>query len=241
MSSKRKKTGRNATGRNAGAAAKAVVSTSPGGGLVAMRAEARDITQALAERMAETRFTDMMAAAGVGHDRMALELLYWLPMDFLDLYQELYMRGLANTDGGTEARGRAGASSAAVGKAAAKTAAGQKTYKKYWVVGDEDALELKERVDKRLRAMTREMRLILAELDFMRDRRSTEKKAKIKTGVTRVTGVTGSGVGGKGEKVAGVVASDRKVGGTRCGECGILMATHWMYCSKCGCPTSNLK
>jgi hypothetical protein len=192
------------------------------------RAEARDANLALAERMAENRFTDMMAAAVVAHDRMALELLFWLPRDFVTLYEELYMRGLANTDGGTEARGRAGAATAAVGKAAAKTAAGQKTYKKYWVIADEDALELKERVDKRLRAMTREFNLILSELDFYRDRRGTEKDAEVKTAGA-----------GKLERGGGLRKKEQVARGVRCGECGVMMGAHWLYCAKCGCPTSS--
>lgn len=207
--------------RNAGNAAKAV----DGGSRVVYaaaqaKAEARDITQKLAERMAEAKFADMMAAGGVGHDRMALELLYWLPRDFLDLYQELYMRGLANTDGGTGARGSAQRQTAAVGKAAANTAAGQKKFKRYWVVQDEEALELKERIDKRLRSITREIRDELTEMDFLRSRRGTEKEARVKTATGKSSG--------KFKIARGI-----------CGECGILMAKHWRYCPRCGCPTSS--
>lgn len=166
----------------------------------------KNLIQLAAERMAESRFTEMMASAGVGHDRMALEVLYWLPGDFLTLYQELYTRALSGTDGNTGARGKAAEQTGATGKAKGKALKGRK-FKRYWVVQDEHVLQLKERVDKRLRAMTRDIQVELGELDASR---GAGDKAKIGSGSTKVH--------------------------DRCGECGIMLSNLWNYCPKCGCP-----
>lgn len=124
-----------------------------------------------AEAMAEKRFTEMMASAGVGYNQMAKELLFFLPKSFLDAYEQLWYRGFAGKDdGGTGARGAATAEQARVGKASGKGLQGlggakRKTYKKYWVIADEHALEVKDRMDKRLRGMAREIKDMLAGID----------------------------------------------------------------------------
>lgn len=144
--------------------------------------EARHITEGRVERgktlvhlqaeaMAEKRFTEMMASAGVGYNQMAKELLFFLPKAFLDAYEQLWYRGFAGKDdGGTGARGAATAEQARVGKASGKGLQGlggakRKTYKKYWVIADEAALEVKDRMDKRLRGMAREIKDMLAGID----------------------------------------------------------------------------
>lgn len=167
--------------------------------------DGKDLIQLAAERLAEARFTDMMAAAGVGHDRMAVEVLYWLPRDFIDLYQELYTRALAGTDSGTGARGKAAEQTGVLGKAKGKTKQG-KRYKKYWVIQDESILQMKERIDKRLRQMTRDIREELGELEFFRARGEIDKP---KTNFRIMP---------------------------RCGECGIMTSAQWDYCPRCGCP-----
>lgn len=164
----------------------------------------KTLAQIMAEKKARDMFTDMMAGAGVHADRMALEVMYWLPQDFLDLYQELYTRALRGTDGGTGDRGKAAQTTGELGKAARKTAGGQgKKYKKYWTVADEQVLELKSRVDKRLRSMTREIRDTLTEYDIK-----------------------------GGEKVIGT--GRVKAAAAQCVDCGILLAVHWKFCPRCG-------
>lgn len=54
-----------------------------------------------------------------------------------------------------------------VGKASGKGLQGlggakRKTYKKYWVIADDKAVRIKDLVDRRLRAMARELKLELA-------------------------------------------------------------------------------
>ena len=168
----------------------------------------KTLTQLMAEKMAEGRFTEMMAAAGVGHDRMAVEVLYWLPGDFLTLYQELYTRGLAGTDGNTGARGKAAEQTGAIGKAKGKALKGRK-FKRYWVVQDENVLALKERVDKRLRAITRDIRGELDMLDFERSR-GEGKEIGFGTVVNRCGG-------------CGIVVGAHWV---YCSRCGTILKSH---------------
>lgn len=203
-------------GRNAGDKARAAGTTSgqgsgsPGGGWREV-VDGKTLIQMQAQTLAEQKFIDMMAAAGVHTDRMALEVMYWLPDSFLDLYQELYMRGLRGTDGGTGDRGKAADETGALGKAPRKTTgSGGKKFKKYWVVADEQALDLKSKIDKRLRALTRDVRDQLVELDFHRAR-------------------------GDKESAQAVVGVNRKRKIRTCADCGIIVALLWNYCPKCGC------
>lgn len=198
-------------GRRSGDKARATRQTF-GGGLARGLEDGKTLVQLMADRAARDKYTDFLAAAGVSADRMALEVLYWLPQDFLDLYQELYMRGLRGTDGGTGDRGRAATETGELAKAARKTTrdgsfagsgGGGKRYKKYWVVADERALELKTKIDKRLRSMTRDIRDELSEMDF-RDRRGERPRLR--------------------------------VGRSGCPECGLIVSPVWMYCSRCGLP-----
>jgi len=116
------------------------------------------------QQMAERRLTDMMADAGVDSSRMSQEVLWFLPRDFVNAYSEIFYAAFAGKDdGGTGARGRAVAEEVAVGRASGKGLQGlggakRKTYKKYWVIADENAVSIKENADKRLRALARDMR-----------------------------------------------------------------------------------
>ena len=82
--------------------------------------EGKSITQLHAERIAEARFTDMMASAGVGHNRMGVELLYFIPTQFRDAYVRLFRRALKGDDSDVDASGRRNAEVGVLGKAAGK-------------------------------------------------------------------------------------------------------------------------
>lgn len=114
----------------------------------------------------EKRFAEMMAAAGVDTRRAALQVLYYLPDGFVENYELLFDRALKitgeSTGGGDEA------SAGTLGKAPSGTSGskGNKTqlrggqgkkYKLYWTILDDDLLDFKHRVDKRLRALGREI------------------------------------------------------------------------------------
>lgn len=144
---------------------------------------AKTLAHLQAERMAEAKFTELMASAGLTSDRMALELFFWMPDRFRDAYERLYLGSLTGIDAGTNARGQALRRDEELGKArntgTGKQLKGRK-FKKYWVVQDEEILELKERIDKRLRAMAREIELELSEYEKRKPNRSSIDDKKIR-------------------------------------------------------------
>lgn len=179
-----------------------------------------------AERMAQSMYAGFLAGAGVGYNQIAKEVLFFLPRDFLDIYEEVWHAGVAGKDdGGTGARGAAQAETGRVGKAATRNVPGgmqissggakRKGYKKYWVIADEEALELKDRLDKRLRGLAREARAELADIRSRRERASRE-------GLAGEAEASGS--------ANGSTAMDR----SRCSECGRLIGAGWKFCPNDG-------
>jgi len=213
--------GRAKTGRNAGARSRAEGSADRTGGrpeggvagLAAVNSSGKSLAHLQAERIAEDRFTAMMAAAGVPVHRMALEILYMLPRDFIDTYAELFTLALAGDDGGAGARGEAARQTGELGKAARKTAGGQgKKYKKYWTVKNDAALELKDRIDKRLRSIARELRMRMDEAEvFGRQVEASDR-----------------GLGKVQADVAGMTAMGS------CSSCGRFCSRGWKFCANCG-------
>lgn len=198
-----------------------------------------DIVHLLAERKARTMFTDLMASAGLGNHRIAKEVVYFMPQDLLDVYEELWYMGTGGKDGGgTGARGTAAAEAGALGKAGTdnsgsyRTNSGQqgtmyvsgggsskrRKYKKYWVIADEDALDIKDRADKRLRGLARDLRAELDELKMLR-KLGPERLAEAQRARKRA----GGGAGGTGAEVPGTRI------GWRC-SCGKLMRADWEHC-----------
>lgn len=171
--------------------------------------EATIRTQQL-QKMVDARVAEALSAAGVDTRRVALQVLYYLPDSFVQLYEELFDRALriaGEAPTGTEAGALGKAPSGTSGSKGNKTQlrGGQgKKYKNIWVVKDDDALDLKHRVDKRLRALARE---IQTELAFGR-------QAGEDVGLGRVLGkyCPGNGCGGKGR----------------------LKSESWRFCPDCG-------
>lgn len=109
-------------------------------------------------------FAEMMAAGGVDSRRAALQVLYYLPDGFVESYEQLFDRALKIAGESTPT----GDSAGALGKAPSGTSGskGNKTqlrggqgkkYKVIWTVLDDDLLDFKHRIDKRLRTMGREI------------------------------------------------------------------------------------
>jgi len=197
-----------------------------------------DIVHLLAERKARTMFTDLMASAGLGNHRIAKEVIYFMPQVLLDVYEELWYMGTGGKDGGgTGARGAAQSEAGALGKAGTdnkgsyRTNSGQKgtmyvsgggsskrrKYKKYWVIADEDALDIKDRADKRLRGLARDLRAELDELKMLR-KLGPERLAEAQKGRRVKEGETGREVERAGTRI-----------GWRC-SCGKLMRADWEHC-----------
>jgi hypothetical protein len=94
---------------------------------------------------------------------MGLELYYMMPKAFIDAYEEVFIRAFGGKDdGGVNARGQSQAESGVLmkGKTAVRGSAGKK-FKRHWTIADETAVELKDRIDKRLRGLARDIRMEL--------------------------------------------------------------------------------
>lgn len=128
------------------------------------------------------RLTEMAASAGVPHSRASLEVLYLLPDAFLRVWVELFDKALKLPDspqgkGVVDGElGKAPSNSPMPGshkglrvnsgaQAGSGTHLGGGAPKKGpngWLVKDQGALDLKAKMDKRLRSMAREIRRELA-------------------------------------------------------------------------------
>lgn len=142
-----------------------------------------DLSRRVAEQVSSA-MTQAAAAAGVPHSRAALEALYLLPKDFLDRYTELFDASLklagmgpsevlaktgelgrepGNNDLKGTTKGLRHDSGANAGSAPHLGSGSGRRFRKDWVVLDDDALELKGRIDRRLRAIGRDIREELAQ------------------------------------------------------------------------------
>lgn len=111
------------------------------------------------------RLQEVMVSAGVRERAVAIEVNWWLPREFIDAYQVLFEMALKLGDSAGEGAAGMGSGGGPAGKAAGRrgkkmkpggigsargAASGGKRYKDTWVVKNEDALEVKRRVDAKL-------------------------------------------------------------------------------------------
>lgn len=170
-----------------------------------------EIREEQVRRMVQAQVAAVLSSAGVDQKRVATQVLFYLPGEFVTLYEELFDRALKITgeEGGAAER------TGALGKAPSGTSGskGNKTqlrggqgkkFKEIWVVRDEEALDLKTRVDKRLRKIAKDMQ---TEMMFGRS-------AGDSGGVGAILGkyCPGRGCGGKGR----------------------LKSEEWRFCPDCG-------
>lgn len=121
-----------------------------------------------------SRLAEIRASAGVPHAQVSMEVLYFLPEMFLKQYQAMFSQAL-KSDGGEDARNRAQAQVGEVGKATGGRSGGAgRRYKKSFIVLDEKALELKTTMDKRLRAIARDIRSGLSGEDVVNQRKVSQ-------------------------------------------------------------------
>lgn len=110
------------------------------------------------------RLAEIRAAAGVAESQVTMEVLFFLPKAFIEQYADMFTRAV-KSDGGESTRNAAQQAAGDLGKATGVRGgakAGQKRYKKSFVVMDEKALDLKSMIDKRLRMMARDIQTMLA-------------------------------------------------------------------------------
>lgn len=200
------------------------------------------MVQILARKKAEKMFLEMVSNSGLGMRNAAQQVFYFMPTDFTVAYEEMWYKGTAGKDGGGDGSGGMSASggssaqeTAAVGKARVKNewaggknramfisdaGAKRKGYKKYWFIADEEALQLKDRVDKRLRAIARDIRDTLDN----RDESTIGKTDGLNGGSGTSMGGSAGGSSGSGTGFA-----------ARCGKCGRAVKVDWNHCPFDGC------
>lgn len=110
-----------------------------------------------------------MSSAGLGYNQVSLEVLYLLPAEFIQRYTWLWEKALGPAGSG-DAAGRQLARDAGLERAKTRTQdrgkriVGAQTGGKKWkrmglAIRDEKALRLKDRVDRRLRSIARDIAL----------------------------------------------------------------------------------
>ena len=116
------------------------------------------------EEAVRQRLTNAAAAAGVDRGRIELEIVWMLPPEFIRLYRELFSRALADpvspqSDGGKD-QGRIKASGkpgdAMKARSMGGASGGKRFVKGAWPIRDERALEMKNRLDRKILAAIRE-------------------------------------------------------------------------------------
>lgn len=109
------------------------------------------------EHQVRVRLAEALVSQGVGFHRIALEVLYLLPPEFVDAYTRLFYQAFRD-----DAAINVGDPNAAQVKdnrqgqkrGSGKAAAGRK-YRQHWQIGNEKAFARKQQIDKELRALVR--------------------------------------------------------------------------------------
>lgn len=122
-----------------------------------------DLGSSVHDDKVRQRLAEIRAAAGVPHSQISLEVLYFLPRDFIVQYSELFSRAV-RADNGEGARAAAQQAQAQVGKAQGGATPPLRRHKRAWFIVDQRALNAKTRIDKRLRRLAVEINEELADL-----------------------------------------------------------------------------
>lgn len=114
------------------------------------------------------RLAELMSSAGLGYNSISLEVLYLLPEEFIGRYIWLWEKALGPAGSGDNAGRQAdrdgglGVAKTETGKRGVMPTGASSTQKKWKRMGlairDEKALELKDRIDRRLRSIARDIR-----------------------------------------------------------------------------------
>jgi hypothetical protein len=168
------------------------------------------------------RLQQRLASGGVRQREVAFEVMWWLPREFVEAYERLFLRALSlgdegvnpGGDGVDEGRIVAKVKAGLRGKAGSMAAqGGGKRYKTEWIVKDERALEVKARVDRRLRRL----------VDGVWDQVLKESRGS-------TPGETHGSRGGSGGE--GIELREMGKGKVRkvCRECGKMMRDDFVRC-----------
>ena len=161
------------------------------------------------------RIQEILVSAGVGERRVALEVLFWLPQEFVKAYEILFHRALHLGDGDDQEK--AGEDEGRIKAKVPSRLRGTKRglgmgvggaggrYKNEWVVKDEEALAIKNEVDRILRGVVR----------------------RAETNLVRVSQGSTPGVG---ELVEFGVNGEGRESKKRCRDCGKIAKGDWARC-----------
>lgn len=176
----------------------------------AMRKAREDAGDNTLDARLRRRLAEVLSDAGVGGGRVAIEVLYLLPPEFVRGYTDLFHRALDASDGGMGGRNDA---KAALGKAVGKrTEAGPGSAKRsgknrgVFPVRNDKALGEKDRIDRALRKLARSMR----------------DGGGADTGKMLVSRCGEDPRTGEVDEAGGV------------GSCGKWVETGWRFCPNCG-------
>lgn len=158
----------------------------------------------------------------IGEEDIALEVLYWLPAEFVDAYRELFMQALhlgnevqshsgqGNRGGGVVASATGRKKGGSGGGGSHGSGSGTKRYRTEWIVKDETALEVKNRVDRRLRGIIPGMRNQLKREEPWKNPREESHESRGGIGMLMPLGRNGSKM--------------------QCRDCGRIARGDWVRC-----------
>lgn len=169
--------------------------------------------------------------------RLGLEILYLLPDDFVQFYQDLFHQALQVKDdsvmhgrsGGLEkAGGRQGMQLGSKDRGPQAGSSGKRWKNTPMAVGNETALRAKESMDKGLQDLVRNAKVYMA-----------GERARDQAHSGKLGGQAGSqGPGGVGK--ADQTGRANGKGGMRCNgaKCGRFLKAGWTFCPECGTRVS---
>ena len=165
------------------------------------------------------RLAELLSSAGVGYSQVSLEVLYMLPREFLEKYVELWYMALGptvkssmsgNQRDGDLGKAKNDTRSKGVVPGAGAGGGGKRT-RGAFSIADEIAFQLKDRIDKRLRGIARELRLALADIE-------ARKNTPYRTNTAEKTNTP--------ERTASKTNTPERT----CPKCGRFGATGWGFC-----------
>lgn len=149
------------------------------------------------ENEVRKRMAERLSAAGVNRGRISLEVLYWLPADFVRVYMQVVEMAVRMDDslssamgGSVGDEGKASIATVGGGPRKGKTAGGLFTrtsgahakgggrYMRHWIVKDDNAMRLKASIDRRIRRAIEEA---------VRDFQSERDAAKVDQWISDLT------------------------------------------------------
>ncbi len=182
-----------------------------------------EVMDRLKKKMREEILAELLASGGISYDRVAQELLYYIPDDFKAIYVRVFHEAMSATDGNINQRGVNGAETAALGRAPGKAAGKAPKKRGTFFITDERVLEVKEKADKRLRALARDMRYQLEEV------RSTQiGEVKSARAMSR-----------RQELDSEIKAHNNGALRPTCGKCHKFVSIEYQFCPSCGHALGN--